>query len=70
MEIVANHDSVALNKTRSAAERHLSVRLANCASEVIAAQRLRYKVFCEENGADLHRHDVTMSIGLMLPVST
>jgi putative hemolysin len=36
---------------------HLSVRLASCASEVIAAQRLRYKVFCEEMGADLHRHD-------------
>ena len=57
MEIVANHATVALNKTRSAAEPHLTVRLANCASDVIAAQRLRYKVFCEEMGADLRRHD-------------
>jgi putative hemolysin len=36
---------------------HLTVRLASSASDVIAAQRLRYKVFCEEMGADLHRHD-------------
>jgi putative hemolysin len=36
---------------------HLTVRLASTQSEVIAAQRLRYKVFCEEMGADLHRHD-------------
>ena len=57
MEIVANHATVALNKTRSAAISHLTVRLANCASDVIAAQRLRYKIFCEEMGADLHRHD-------------
>lgn len=38
-------------------ESPLSVRLATSAPEVIAAQRLRYKVFCEEMGADLHRHD-------------
>ena len=53
----ANQVSVAVNKTRSAVEPQLSVRLANCASDVIAAQRLRYKVFCEEMGADLRRHD-------------
>lgn len=41
----------------SAVNAHLSVRLASSASEVLAAQRLRYKVFCEEMDADLHRHD-------------
>ena len=41
----------------NATNAHLSVRLACSASEVLAAQRLRYKVFCEEMGADLHRHD-------------
>lgn len=41
----------------SASDSPLSVRLATSASEVIAAQHLRYKVFCEEMGADLHRHD-------------
>jgi len=40
-----------------AADPHLSVRLASSAADVVAAQRLRYKVFCEEMGADLHRHD-------------
>ena len=41
----------------NAVNAHLSVRLASSASEVLAAQRLRYKVFCEEMGAHLHRHD-------------
>jgi putative hemolysin len=53
----ASHSTVADNRTHSAMEPQLSVRLANCASDVVAAQRLRYKVFCEEMGADLHRHD-------------
>jgi putative hemolysin len=57
MQIVASHPAVAVPETRSAVEPHLTVRLANCASDVVAAQRLRYKVFCEEMGADLHRHD-------------
>jgi putative hemolysin len=43
--------------TFSPSDAHLTVRLASSASEVLAAQRLRYKVFCEEMGADLHRHD-------------
>ena len=43
--------------TASVVETQLTVRLASSASDVIAAQRLRYKVFCEEMGADLHRHD-------------
>jgi putative hemolysin len=43
--------------TSKSTEPQLSVRLANCAADVVAAQRLRYKVFCEEMGADLHRHD-------------
>jgi putative hemolysin len=43
--------------TVNAVDAHLTVRLASSASDVIAAQRLRYKVFCEEMGADLHRHD-------------
>lgn len=47
----------ALRATGSAVDPQLTVRLASSASEVIAAQRLRYKVFCEEMGADLHRHD-------------
>jgi putative hemolysin len=38
-------------------EPQLSVRLATSSADVIAAQRLRYKVFCEEMGAELHRHD-------------
>lgn len=41
----------------SAGSAHLTVRLASSASDVLAAQRLRYKVFCEEMGANLHRHD-------------
>ena len=60
MQTVANlatQASAFINPTRFAVEPHLSVRLANCASDVIAAQRLRYKVFCEEMGANLHRHD-------------
>ena len=54
---LATQATLAVNPTRSPVEHHLSVRLANCASDVIAAQRLRYKVFCEEMGADLRRHD-------------
>lgn len=60
MQTIANaasHTTVVVNKKHSAIELQLSVRLANCASDVIAAQRLRYKVFCEEMGADLRRHD-------------
>ena len=57
MQIVASQATVAVSTTRSAFDPHLTVRLANCASDVIAAQRLRYKIFCEEMGADLHRHD-------------
>ena len=57
MQTVVSQAIPAVNKTRSTVEPHLSVRLANCASDVIAAQRLRYKVFCEEMGANLHRHD-------------
>ena len=60
MQTIANaasHTTVVVNKKYSAIEPQLSVRLANCASDVIAAQRLRYKVFCEEMGADLRRHD-------------
>ena len=41
----------------SADDAHLTVRLASSAADVIAAQRLRYRVFCEEMGADLNRHD-------------
>lgn len=57
MQIFANQAAVVVSNTRSSVEPHLTVRLANCASDVIAAQRLRYKVFCEEMGADLHCHD-------------
>ena len=57
MQIVPNHAAVAADSVRCAIEPQLRVRLANCASDVIAAQRLRYKVFCEEMGANLHRHD-------------
>ena len=57
MQIVASQATVAVSTTRSAFDPHLTVRLANCASDVIAAQRLRYKIFFEEMGADLHRHD-------------
>lgn len=53
----ASHTTVAVVRTHAAIEPQLSVRLASCASDVIAAQRLRYKVFCEEMGADLQRHD-------------
>ena len=45
------------NPATNTVDTHLTVRLASSASDVIAAQRLRYKVFCEEMGADLHRHD-------------
>ena len=45
------------NTATSAVDALLTVRLATSASDVIAAQRLRYKVFCEEMGADLHRDD-------------
>ena len=45
------------NSAMRAVDAHLTVRLAANASDVIAAQRLRYKVFCEEMGADLHRAD-------------
>ncbi len=34
-----------------------SVQLANRSSLIDAALRLRYKVFCEEMGADIERHD-------------
>ena len=53
----ASLTTVVASKSHSANEPQLSVRLADCASDVIAAQRLRYKVFCEEMGADLRRHD-------------
>lgn len=43
--------------TTNLANHRLSVRLAMSNSEVVAAQRLRYKVFCEEMGAEIHRHD-------------
>ncbi len=45
------------NPSTASVDTQLTVRLASNASDVIAAQRLRYKVFCEEMGADLHRHD-------------
>lgn len=35
------------------AQRNLSVRLSDCASEVLAAQQLRWRVFAEELGARL-----------------
>ncbi len=38
-------------------ESALRVRLAQSESEVRASQRLRYKVFADEMGADLGRHD-------------
>lgn len=61
MQLIASTSAVTtLNPPKTAAsfvDTHLSVRLASSASDVIAAQRLRYKVFCEEMGADLHRHD-------------
>ena len=63
MQVVANLATQtasafpSVGAVRAAVEPQLTVRLANCASDVIAAQRLRYKVFCEEMGADLHRHD-------------
>ena len=61
MQIVASTSAVKTLKPRTPAasvvDTHLTVRLASCASDVIAAQRLRYKVFCEEMGAELHRHD-------------
>lgn len=59
MQVVSS--SFASNATAvahsGAVNARLSVRLAASASDVFAAQRLRYKVFCEEMGADLHRHD-------------
>ena len=61
MQLIASTSAVkTLNPLRAAAsvvDTHLTVRLASSASDVIAAQRLRYKVFCEEMGAELHRHD-------------
>ncbi len=63
MQVVSSTlDSSSINAVKSrayisAVDAHLSVRLASSASDVVAAQRLRYKVFCEEMGADLHRHD-------------
>lgn len=35
----------------------LTVRLATRTSELLAAQQLRYRVFCEEMGAEHNRHD-------------
>lgn len=55
--VVTNATFPAPRATVSTVDAHLTVRLASSASDVIAAQRLRYKVFCEEMGADLHRHD-------------
>ena len=62
MQLIASTPVVTTPKpsslsTASVVETQLTVRLASSASDVIAAQRLRYKVFCEEMGADLHRHD-------------
>ena len=61
MQLVASTSAFKkFNPLRAAAsvvDTHLTVRLASSASDVIAAQRLRYKVFCEEMGAELHRHD-------------
>ncbi len=51
------HPATSLPVASKASEPQLSVRLATCSADVVAAQRLRYKVFCEEMGADLHRHD-------------
>lgn len=45
--------SIALTST----EPSLTVRLARTGAEVAAAQRLRYKVFAEEMGAELEHHD-------------
>jgi putative hemolysin len=44
-------------RLRSAQESTLRVRLAQTESEVRASQRLRYKVFADEMGADLRRYD-------------
>ena len=61
MQLIASTSVVTTLNPPSAAtnavDAHLTVRLAASASDVIAAQRLRYKVFCEEMGADLHRDD-------------
>lgn len=42
-----------LNLPTSHQQKHLSVNIARNASEVAEAQRLRYKVFAEEMGAEL-----------------
>lgn len=55
MQVVSTASSASSRSLVS--DTHLSVRLAASAADVIAAQRLRYKVFCEEMGAELHRHD-------------
>ena len=55
MQVVSPATSQSFTSVTS--EPQLSVRLAASAADVIAAQRLRYKVFCEEMGAELHRHD-------------
>lgn len=55
MQVVSTASSASSRSIVS--DTHLSVRLAASAADVIAAQRLRYKVFCEEMGAELHRHD-------------
>jgi putative hemolysin len=56
MQLIAS-TSVITRPSSHVIDAHLSVRLAASESDLIAAQRLRYKVFCEEMGADLHRHD-------------
>lgn len=40
-------------QTKSAAQRHLITSIAHSEPEVLEAQRLRYKVFAEEMGANL-----------------
>ena len=57
MQAIATTATAAALELITNIEPQLSVRLANGAPDVIAAQRLRYKVFCEEMGADINRHD-------------
>lgn len=42
-----------INHVVSAGPRHLSVRLASTEGDIIAAQRLRWEVFCAERGASV-----------------
>ena len=73
MQTVANpatQSSDVVHSARSAVAPHLSVRLANCASDVIAAQRLRYRVFVKRWARISIVTTSAMSIGLTPRAST